>query len=291
MLIYLWANAPNDNYDWFFIMAVLKSQDAIRASKGAIVLDMGDLKRQADILKENARAEAKEMIAVAKQQLEAMSSKAHDDGFEVGKKDGYEAGFAQGLEAGKAQVYAELSGDMQGIEKSWVEAAKSWETYREAIDHQMRASVLEMSLLIAKRVVHRVVEVDETVIIDQLGNALSHVLRPLDVVVKINPADQEIVEHAMPELNTEFKHLKSIALEMDSTVGRGGCEVHFGYGVIDARVNRQLDRLIDAFLPKGGASEVREVEGVGADGSEVLGAGGAGLVDGVEGLNDVGGDS
>ncbi len=245
-------------------MAILKSQDARRASKGAIVLDLGDLKRQAEVLKENAQAECQRILKIAEEQRDALSEKAHGDGFEVGKKDGYDAGFAQGLEDAKAQVFAEMNEQMKGIEDSWMEAGKVWEAYRNGIDVQMREAVLEMTLAISKRVVHRVIEVDNTVIIDQLGHTLSHILRPLDVLVKINPSDREIIEGVMPNLATEFKYLKTITLEDDILVDRGGCEVHFGYGVIDSGVNHQLEKLVDAFLPKGESETMKALgDGVG----------------------------
>ena len=84
-------------------------------------------------------------------------------------------------------------------------------------------------------------------------------LRPLDVLVKINPADRETIEGAMPNLVNEFKYLKSISLDDDELISRGGCEVHFGYGVIDSDVNHQLEKLVDVFLPKGESEKMKSL--------------------------------
>jgi flagellar biosynthesis/type III secretory pathway protein FliH len=102
---------------------------------------------------------------------------------------------------------------------------------------------------LAEKLVHRVIQIDPTVIVDQVANALAHVLQTMDVTVRVSPADRPVLEEAMPELLAEFGHLKHVRIVDDPEITPGGCIVSYGQGQIDTTLDTQLTRLVELMLP------------------------------------------
>ena len=230
-------------------MPVLKAQHAPSAMTEAIVLDLGDLGAQAAKIRMDAQAKAEQIIAdayaVAKEDASQKFAQAAEQGFNQGLKEGT----AQGLEQGKQQALEQMSEKLGVLQAAWSEVAGQWEQQRVEMEREARQAVLEFALRTAEKVVHRVIEVDPSVVVDQVGAALDRVLAAHDASVQIHPTDRAIVEQALPELLTELAGLKHVTLVEDDNVAAGGCIVSFGGGQIDATLERQLERIVNLILP------------------------------------------
>ncbi len=230
-------------------MAVVKGTQSAAILKDAIVLDLSDLRRQAAKLQAAAEAKAARIVASAEAQASAVETRAHDQayekGFELGKVEGYEAGRKQGAEEARAEARPQL----ESIEKAWQEALGKFQGHHDKTVREAKHAVLDLGLKMAERVVHRVIEVDATVIVDQVASALGYVLKPYDVSVRINSVDKPMVEEAMPQLMRELKQFEHVALVEDDTVSPGGCVLSYGQGKVDAQIETQLERVIQLMLP------------------------------------------
>lgn len=230
-------------------MAVIKSQFAGSFVKDAIVLDMGDLRRQGDQLREAAKAQADGLVAEAKVKAAELAKTAENEA----KTRGFEQGMAQGLEQGRKTGHAEALNKMQAqlnqIQQGWLGAAQAWNDQRAQMDREARQAVLQLGLLFAEKVVQRVIQVDPMVIVDQLAESLAYVMRPTDVTVHINPEDRPALEESMPQLIAGLPHLLHVRLVDDATVARGGCTIQYGQGRIDATVHTQMQRLVELMIP------------------------------------------
>ena len=237
-------------------MAVIKNQSAPNYLRDAIVLDMGDLRRQADRLRADAEKQAKQIIADAQAEAATMAQQAR----EQAEKSGYEQGMQKGLEEGRKKGHAEAlattSGQLQQIQKAWLDAAASWNAQRDEAERDARQTILRLGLLFAEKIVQRVVQVDSEVIIDQLSEAIGYVLRPTNVSVRINPADRAVVDEAMPELIKGLAHLQHVEVIDDDSIARGGCTVAYGQGRIDATIETQMRRLVELIIPDAATGDV-----------------------------------
>ena len=121
---------------------------------------------------------------------------------------------------------------------------------------EARQVVAEFALKMGERLVHRVIEVDPSVVVDQVAGALALVLRPLDVSVRVNPTDLAVISQALPQLLEEFDHLEHIHLAEDGNVSPGGCLVSYGQGQIDATIETQIRRVVDLILPADAGADV-----------------------------------
>ncbi|MEX2672948.1 MAG: FliH/SctL family protein [Phycisphaeraceae bacterium] len=230
-------------------MPVIKSDNAAPMLKEAIVLDLGDIGRQAAKLRAAAEQRAMQTLTEAERKARQLVEGAAAKGHAQGLAEGREQGLAEGREQGKAEALAQMTEQLQKLQAGWTQALAGWEQHCVQMDRDSRQAVLTFALQVAEKLVHRVVEVDESVVVKQLGNALMHVLHANEVTVTVHPADCATLEQALPDLQKTFDQLEHIKLADDEAVGRGGCIVRHGQGRIDATIDTQLRRIIDAILP------------------------------------------
>lgn len=214
------------------------------------MLDLGDLGAQAAKLRAAAEANARRIIADAEQRAAELVQGADAKGHEQGLAAGREQGLAQGREQGHAEALAQCAEQLQQLQTAWSQLAEQWDQQRTAMQREARRAVLDFATHFAELVVHRVVEVDQSVIVDQVANALSLVLRPQDVTIRINPTDRPLLGEAMPQLLSAFPGFEHIHLADDESVSRGGCVLSYGQGEIDAQLDTQVKRILELIAPR-----------------------------------------
>lgn len=231
-------------------MPVMKHQESSPLLPRAIVLDMGDLGRQAEQLKQSARLKAAAIVSAAEQEAERRATQIVEQAKHAGHAEGVERGLAEGRQQGHEEAMASAAAQFDQLQQSWIDAAQQWEQRHQEMQTQGCRDVLTLALRFAELVVRRVVQVDRSVVVNQLAAALSYVLHSMHVTVKIHRDDRRVLEQAMPQLVTEFSNVESVSLVDDDQVGRGGCVVCYGQGQVDATVDTQLRRLTDQILPE-----------------------------------------
>jgi len=230
-------------------MSVIKAEKTIGFIKDAVVLDLGDLGRQAARLRMVAEDKAAAIVTQAEQKAKELIAGAEAIGFEQGQAAGLEQGLTQGRDQGKQEALEEAREQLAQVQAAWSDVAGQWDAQTKQMAVEARQVVAEFALKMAERLVHRVIEVDPTVIVDQVAGALALVLKPMDVSVSIHPSERATLEQAMPQLMTEFDHLEHIHLVENDRVSPGGCIVSYGHGQIDATIQTQIRRVVDLILP------------------------------------------
>ena len=239
-------------------MPVIKSDHTPKLTKEAVVLDLGDLGQQAARLRMVAEQKALSVVSRAEQQAADLIRGAEAKGLEQGRATGQEQGFVEGHEAGRIEALEQTRDQLQQLQMAWSDVIKQWDEQSRQMVREVREDVLSFALKFSEKLVHRVVEVDPSVIVNQLGAALGCVLQPLDVSVKIHPEDRSVLEQALPELLAEFEQIEHVRLVDDTTVSRGGCVVAYGRGQIDATIENQMHRIVDLILPPADPSKTSE---------------------------------
>jgi len=230
-------------------MAVIKGSTPDTLLKQAVVLDLGDITRQASKLRVAAENKASEILDTAEQQARKLISEAAEQGHAQGHAQGLQQGLAEGQERGHAEALAQNSEQLQGLVAAWSDCLQRIDGHRDDVEQQIKQSALEFAIVFAEKLTHRVIEVDPTVVVDQLAQSLQYILRPLDVTVKVHPDDRALVEQAVPELLAEFEQVQHIKLVEDAALDRGGIITQYGKGQVDATIETQLDRLVEMMLP------------------------------------------
>jgi flagellar assembly protein FliH len=196
-----------------------------------------------------AEEKAGQLITQAEKKAKELIAGAEKIGFDQGRQEGYEQGLREGREQGRQEALEEAREQLAQLHAAWSDVATQWDDQTRGMAIEARQVVIEFALKFAERLVHRVIEVDKTVVIDQVAGALSLVLRPMDVSVRVNPSELSVISEALPQLMAEFDHLEHIHLTEDPQVSPGGCVVSYGQGQIDATIEKQIERVVDLILP------------------------------------------
>lgn len=232
-------------------MAVIKKSEAAHAVRNAVVLDLGDIARQAELLRKRAEEQAEAIVADAREERERLVSTGYAEGQAEGAKKGYAEGFAKGEEEGKQESTLAARVKLDEIEKAWTEALDDFADRRHHLLVECKENVVRLALSIAERVIHRAVSLDERVVLAQVEHALKLIGRPTRVVVLINPDDGAMVRRALPSISARLGAIEHVVLEEDQSITRGGCVVRTAEGgEIDASLETQIGRIAQTLLPQ-----------------------------------------
>ncbi len=230
-------------------MALIKSTAHEAMTEDVIVLDLGDLRKQGEQMLQAARVEADKIIAEAREQAARM----HEGSEETGHAEGYAKGIAEGRAAGTQEGHAEALAQQQAqlaaIQQSWTQALQTWDGERREMMIDARQSLLQLAVAIGKKIVRRMPQTHPDMVVDQVNAAIDYVVRPSDVTIRIHPDDRAIVSEALPAIVQSAEQVQHAELIDDDSIQRGGCMITYGKGSIDATLDGQLDRAVEALLP------------------------------------------
>lgn len=225
--------------------------DEAHAQADKIIEDAKDaafaeVKRQSDeaqAIKANAENEAQKIVSDAKVQADDIAAKAQIERDDL-KRSAYDEGFKSGQEAGFESGKAEVN---RLIERSH----KILETVlnrREEILTETEDQVVQLVLLISKKVVKIMSENQKQVVMANVLSALKKVKTRGNVTIRVNLEDVKLLTDHIKDFTAQVENVSGITLVEDSSVDKGGCIVETDFGAIDARISSQLSELESKIL-------------------------------------------
>ncbi len=242
-------------------MAVIRRADAATLTREAIVLDLAEIGAQAERMLERARDEAARIVEEAKAERKRLTETAAKEGFERGHAEGLKKGLQEGEAKGLSDSRQAAAAKIGAVAKQWEDGLVSFERARDDMLVQARTDVLALSLALARKVVKRVVECDPKVVEAQVEAAVSRVTHATKLVIAAHPED---LEAAKAEATRTLERLGSSAhasVVADAALSRGSCVVRTSRGRIDAEIEGQLQRIVDALLPGAASAQGAEPDG------------------------------
>lgn len=222
-----------------------------------MVLDLGDLYRRGELLKEQARAEASRILADAEAERARLIAGAREEGLAVGIAEGRKAGSEQGRKEGAAAALAERRDALAKLDANWAGAIRSFEEKREESFREAGEQCVRLALLIAERIVKHTLKLDPSIVAAQARAAISLAGQTSALVLSVNPEDEPIIREAMPGLAASITGAGHAQIVADPTVARGGVVVRTAGGEIDATIPVQAERIARELLgvdPAGGGA-------------------------------------
>ncbi len=198
-----------------------------------------EIKRKAD---EEAKRASEKIIREAKGEADSIREKAFNDGF----KKGYDEGYREGIKEGRKEY-----DDLIALLRSVIEGIKS---SKDKLLEEIEPEVIEIIKIVLRKLLLKEVEVDRDLVIRVIKAAVKKLEERAKIVVRVNPDDLPKVVERREELFSSIEGLKELDIIEDSRVERGGCVVEGGLGVVDARIERQIEeieRFIDRLLKEG----------------------------------------
>jgi flagellar biosynthesis/type III secretory pathway protein FliH len=240
-------------------MAVIRSAEAQTMARDAIVLDLGELSRQGDVILAQARFQAQRVIEEAQAERARLISDAEKVGRERGDQRGYAEGMARGQKQGAEEAREQIGQDLQRLAVAWGDALEHFETVRVALFREARLDVLKLAVAIAEKVAKKAIDADEHAAAAQLEAALEMISRPTRLRIACSPADKQLLTDLMPALHERFGKVASAEVVEDASLSRGSVVVRTEKGEIDATIETQIARVIGAILPDRNATAMPNI--------------------------------
>ena len=221
-------------------------EDAEKIRKDAEKVAFDEVKRknnQAQKIRQDAEDQAQVILAEARQKAAALEqdikqrvTQTEREAYEKGQAEGH----ARGYEEGRAEVQR-LVESLHGIISKAIEK-------RNEIIQEAETQIINLVLLIVKKVIKVISENQKNVVINNVVQALRKLKSRGDVVIRVNLADLELTSEHVKDFMKMVENVKSVTVLEDSTVDRGGCIIETDFGQIDARVSSQLHEIEERIL-------------------------------------------
>lgn len=189
------------------------------------------LARERERVLQEAQDEAAQCLASAQEQAAALTTAA------------YEQGFKQGEEAARQALTAQLVPVLSTFQQATAEITQ----LRAAVLRQAEEDIITLAFQLARRIIQREVLEHREVLAATLTRALDHVVEQDQIVIRVHPDDLQYATEIKEELRHTRGESKTLTIQGDSSVGRGGCLVASSLGLIDARIEAQFDELEQRF--------------------------------------------
>lgn len=237
-------------------MALIKNIQAKKLIGSAVVMNLGDVRLEAEHLLAEARREAAEVIEQAKAEARTLIEGAAEQGHAEGVARGEAEGLASGLTAGTAEGHdaaeAAHGARLAAIADGWHSSLEALLAGREQLREEARRDLLRLSIAIAERVLGRLPEHDPNLVAAQVEAAVEMLAGATRLRIRINPEDQPIIETHFEKATRSIGVASEmdVVLESDPAIVRGGCVVSAGDGEVDARLDSQMSRIVNGLFPE-----------------------------------------
>ena len=155
------------------------------------------------------------------------------------EQEAYEKGFAQGEKDGLELGEKRAAKIAENIENILIELKR----LKEEIPRKYEKEILSLIFAITKKIVHCEIASNETAIKETISDALNFAAEKSEIVLSVNPEDFEYVNKLRRQFFSEIKDLKSISINSDLSITRGGCFLETSHGEIDSTVETRLMKI------------------------------------------------
>lgn len=185
------------------------------------------------VIKRNVQVaclDAKEIVAQAEDEAQRIVTEARRKAQEI-----FESASEEGYQNGACQWYDAL--------------AQAW-TARDAYLAGNETSLLKLAVRIAEKLIGEELRIAPDAITGIVGEALRSVRRARSLAIEVHPADIPALQERLPALRTAARAACEIEVIPNASLSRGDCVVETEIGIIDARLETQLENIERALTLK-----------------------------------------
>ncbi|MDR0539008.1 MAG: flagellar assembly protein FliH [Spirochaetaceae bacterium] len=240
-----------ENFKTAFAKEKAEMQTAARAQADAILDDarsrakqiVDDAETQAAAQSQTAETEAAKRLEQAEAAAKASIAEAGRKSEET-RKQGYDEGLVKGHEEGFTQGMTEV----QRLAARMRTILERIQDKRALIINETEQQIIDLTLLIARKIVKSISASHKDVVIENIREALSKVKTKGTVTIKVNLTDLELSTAHIESFTKMIEGSGTIQILEDTTIDPGGCIVETDFGEIDARIASQFAELESKIL-------------------------------------------
>lgn len=210
------------------IKAGVTREDCFDARVAAFNLD--DLSHKAQRYLDQFRGEAAKIVQAAQVEAEQIRRRAADEGKLQARKEAEKALEAE-LKRRSDAVLTSLEKIASELGSQRAQWQQHWETY-----------AIKLASAIAERIVRKELQSTPQITLAWIREALE-MAASSQIQIRLNPADIRSLDPVLEELTARVSRAASTTVVADDSMGVGEVLVETEHGVLDQRVQSQLDRL------------------------------------------------
>jgi len=226
----------------------LLKAESLRGLGAKIAFNYDDLRQRCDEYIEKVRQQAQQLITEAHAEAETIRSQAYEEGLAAGQREG--------LQQAQAEIDARVNqlADQKAADKlSTLYPAMQQAAEQLAADHDRwlthwEASAVRLAAAIAERILRREIERKPELTAEVLREALQLAAGSSQIKLRLNPADVELLDQRIAEIVERISPGGTATIVADAQISRGGCLVETQHGLIDGRLETQLERITAELL-------------------------------------------
>lgn len=212
----------------------VKIQEALEKEKEII---LNGQQRAQEII-EQAQAQAQELIESAKaealSQVDEITQKAHQEGFDAGHEEGY------------ANITQELQDKIVAVN----DFAKSNFVLKGNIIKSAHLDIINLIVEISQKVCSKSLQLDENILKDITLSAIQALKEKENITITVNPEMAQKIYAISDELKEKIPQLCSIKIVEDNSVSPDGTIVESPLSRVDCRVKSQINEISDRLMAK-----------------------------------------
>ena len=187
------------------------------------------------------------------EEIEAIQNQAHAEGLALGKQEGFQAGFVEGSKKG----YDENVHLIEVRTTQLVSLLESLSTPFKLLDENVERALADLSIKIAKQILHREIELDSGQVIAAVKAAIAALpMASQKVTVVLHPEDADVVRVVLGLDDTP----SNWTIVEDATITRGGCKIDTEISHVDATIESRLDAVLETMFGDDFVPEIPSVE-------------------------------
>lgn len=237
--------------------AQAQADEIVNNAKEAAFAEVKRQSDQAQEIKVEAEQKAQEIIKAAQEEASQIREKAENEKIDIqsdAKNEGFKIGREEGYKVGEEEVNRLIDRSHKILEAVM--------SRREEILNETEQQIVELVLLMTRKVIKIISENQRQVVVANILQALKKVRGRGEVTLRVNLQDVNLSTQHIQDFIKQVENIKGITVIEDSSVDKGGCIVETDFGAIDARISSQLSELESKVLEISPIKTVKKADSV-----------------------------
>ena len=155
------------------------------------------------------------------------------------EREAYEKAFAKGEQAGVEMGMKKA----EAVTNSFYNILEELSVLREKIYEKSENELVKLALVVSRSIIHQELTLSKEVVLNTIKSVLRNTVGIGRLKIRISPLDIDFIRRNNTDILRSIDGLKSITLEEDTSIIRGGCVIETDFGDIDARIENQIEEL------------------------------------------------
>ena len=226
---------------------ILKAS-ALRGLGSKIVFNYDDLRQRCEEYIEQTRAQTRQMLVAAQREAEEIRHRAFEEGRETGRRDGLSQADVEIEQRAGEQAEQKAREMLRTTIPALQAAAEEIALERDRWLAHWESSAVGLAAAIAEKLLRHELNRQPDVITDLLRETLELAAGSPSIRLRLHPDDLQLLGEQAEDVVRSMASCGDAELSPDLAISRGGCVIETRHGIIDAKLETQLQRITSELL-------------------------------------------